>query len=149
MATLASLKLAASIKPVRMPTIVGQRNKLAKRLWEQAELAKAQQAGSTFFAPKLRTFVEQDTGLRKQIQVNKRIRPWWFTADNGKLALSVRYGAKVLELAKGKFSIELASEKDLVTTLELIKAAVLQGELDTAITAASTKLRAGFERRSA
>ena len=85
-----SRAVAALIKPVRMPTIVGQRNKLAKRLWEQAELAKAQQAGSTFFAPKLRTFVEQDTGLRKQIQVNKRIRPWWFTADNGKLALSVR-----------------------------------------------------------
>lgn len=149
MATLASLKLAASIKPVRMPTIVGQRNKLAKRIWEQAELAKAQQAGPTFFAPKLRTFVEQDTGLRKQIQVNKRIRPWWFTADNGKLALSVRYGSKVLELAEGRFSIELASENDLVTTLELIKAAVLQGELDTAITAASTKLRAGFGRCSA
>ena len=55
----------------------------------------------------------------------------------------------MLELAKGKFSIELASENDLVTTLELIKAAVLKGELDTAITAASTKLRAGFERRSA
>ncbi|NBO05381.1 MAG: hypothetical protein EBV16_14570, partial [Betaproteobacteria bacterium] len=106
-------------------------------------------AGPTFFAPKLRTFVEQDTGLRKQIQVNKRIRPWWFTTDNGRLALSVRYGSKVLELAKGKFSIELASEKDLVTTLELIKAAVLQGELDTAITAASTKLRAGFGRCSA
>jgi hypothetical protein len=41
------------------------------------------------------------------------------------------------------------SQLNLVTTLELIKAAVLQGELDTAITAASTKLRAGFERRSA
>ncbi|NCX43366.1 MAG: hypothetical protein EBW74_02765 [Betaproteobacteria bacterium] len=41
------------------------------------------------------------------------------------------------------------SQLNLVTTLELIKAAVLQGELDTAITAASTKLRAGFERRRA
>ena len=41
------------------------------------------------------------------------------------------------------------SQKNLVMTLELIKAAVLQGELDTAITVASTKLRSGFERRSA
>ena len=61
----------------------------------------------------------------------------------------MRYGSKVLELTEGKFSVEFASQNDLVTTLELIKAAVLQGELDTAITAASTKLRAGFERRSA
>ena len=41
------------------------------------------------------------------------------------------------------------SQLNLVTTLELIKATVLQGELDTAITAASTKLRAGFGRCSA
>jgi len=47
------------------------------------------------------------------------------------------------------FSLVGLSQKNLVTTLELIKAAVLQGELDTAITAASTKLLAGFERRSA
>ena len=90
--------------------------------------------------------MENDTGLRKQVEVNKRIKQWWFTTDSGKLALSVRYGARLLELAKGKFAVELASEKELVPTLEIIKAAVLAGELDAAIDAASTKLRAGFQR---
>jgi hypothetical protein len=129
-----------------MPAVQVRRNKLAKRLWEQAELAKAQQAGTQFTATKFRTVVENDTGLRKQVEVNKRIKQWWFTTDGGKLALSVRYGARLLELAKGKFAVELASEKELVPTLEIIKAAVLAGELDAAIDAASNKLRDGFQR---
>lgn len=144
MATLASLKLTSAVKPTNVPAIQVRRNKLARRLWEQMELAKAQLAGEQFTVTKFRSVVEQDTGLRKQVEVQKRIKQWWFTADNGKLALSVRYGARLLELAKGKFAVEVASDKELVPTLELIKAAVLNGELDAAIDTASTKLRAGF-----
>jgi Na+-translocating ferredoxin:NAD+ oxidoreductase RnfC subunit len=145
-ATLATLKLSTAVKPTHMPAVQVRRNKLAKRLWEQAELAKAQQAGTQFTATKFRTVVENDTGLRKQVEVNKRIKQWWFTTDSGKLALSVRYGARLLELAKGKFAVELASEKELVPTLEIIKAAVLNGELDAAIDTASNKLRDSFQR---
>ena len=146
MATLATLKLSAAIKPTHMSAVQVRRNKLAKRLWEQAELAKAQQAGTQFTSTKFRTVVENDTGLRKQVEVNKRIKQWWFTTDSGKLALSVRYGARLLELAKGKIAVEIASEKELVPTLEIIKAAVLAGELDAAIDTASNKLRDGFQR---
>lgn len=129
-----------------MPVIQLRRNKLARRLWEQAELAKAQQAGTQFTATKYRTVVDDVSGSRKQIEVSKRVKPWWFTTENGKLALSVRYGSRVLELAKGKYAVEVPSDKELVSTLELIKTAVLDGELDTAIDAASTKLRDGFKR---
>ena len=97
-----------------------------------------------FSVTKLRSVAQHDTGLRKQVEVRKRVKQWWFTTDSSKLALSVRYGARLLELAKGKYAVELASEKELVPTLELIKSAVLSGELDAAIDAASSKLRAGF-----
>ena len=146
MANLATLKLSTAVKPTHMPAVQLRRNKLAKRLWEQAELAKAQQAGAQFFVTKFRSVVENDTGMRKQVEVNTRIKQWWFTTDSGKLALSVRYGARLLELAKGKFAVELASEKELVPTLEIIKAAVLAGELDAAMEIASAKLRNGFEK---
>ena len=146
MATFSTLKLSTAVKPTHMPAVQVRRNKLAKRLWEQAELAKAQQAGSQFTTTKFRSIDDPTTGLRKQVEVAKRVKQWWFTADNGKLALSVRYGSKILELAKGKYAVEVASEKELVPTLEIIKAAVLAGELDTAIDAASNKLRAGFQR---
>jgi hypothetical protein len=129
-----------------MPAVQVRRNKLVKRLWEQAELAKAQQAGTQFTSTKFRSIADPDTGLRKQVEVSKRIKQWWFTTDNGKLALSVRYGARLLELAKGKYAVELASEKELLPTLEIIKAAVLAGELDTAIENAASKLRDGFSK---
>jgi hypothetical protein len=144
MTALTGLKLTAAQKPTQMSPIQQRRNKLAKRLWEQMELAKAQQAGSTFAPTRFRSVVQNDTGLRKQIEVPKRIKQWWFVADNGKLVLSVRYGTKVLELAKGKWAVEVGAEKDLVPTLELIKGAVLAGELDTQIEVASIKLRDGF-----
>jgi hypothetical protein len=144
MATLSTLKLSAAVKPTSVPAIQLRRNKLVKRLWEQCELAKAQQTGTLFAPTKLRSVVEHYTGIRRQIETSKRIKQWWFTSDSGKLALSVRYGSRLLELAKGKFAVELASEKELVPTLEVIKAAVLNGELDAAIDAASNKLRDGF-----
>jgi hypothetical protein len=145
-ATLATLKLCTAVKPTHMPAVQLRRNKLVKRLWEQAELAKAQQAGTQFTSTKFRSIADPETGLRKQVEVSKRIKQWWFTTDNGKLALSIRYGVRLLELAKGKYAVELASEKELVPTLEVIKAAVLAGELDAAIDVASNKLRAGFSK---
>ena len=140
MATLANLKLSAAVKPTHTPAVQLRRDKLAKRLWEQAELARAQQAGTQFAPTRFRTVLEHETGVRRQVEQPKRIKPWWFTTDAGKLALHVRYGSKVLELAKGKFAVEVASDKDLVPTLDAIKAAVLAGELDAAIDTASTKL---------
>ena len=144
MATLATLKLSAAVKPAHMPVIQVRRNKLIKRLWEQMELAKAQQAGTHFAPIKFRSIADPATGMRKQVEVTKRVKQWWFTADNGKLAMNVRYGARMIELAKGKSAIEMANAADLVPTLELIKRAVEAGELDAQIDAAALKLRDGF-----
>jgi len=143
---MSTLKLTAAQKPTQMSPVQQRRNKLAKRLWEQMELAKAQQAGTQYTATKFRTITDSQTGLRKQVETNKRVKAWWFIADNGKLSLSVRYGTKVLELAKGKFAVEVGAEKDLMGVLDVIKTAVLDGELDTAIDNAANKLRDGFGR---
>ena len=144
MTTLGTLKLSAAQKPTQIPQVQQRRNKLVKRLWEQAELAKAYLSGGTFAPKRFRSVVQNDTGQRIQVEQVKRIKQWWFTADNGKLALCVRYGTRVLELAKGKYAVEVAAEKDLVATLDVIKAAVLAGELDAAIDAAANKMKAGF-----
>jgi hypothetical protein len=144
MTALAGLKLTAAQKPTQMSPVQQRRNKMAKRLWEQMELAKAQQSGSTFAPTRFRSVVQNDTGQRIQVEQAKRIKQWWFVADNGKLVLSVRYGTKVLEMAKGKWAVEIGTDKDLVPTLELLKGAVLDGELDAQIEAAANKLREGF-----
>ncbi len=71
-----------------------------------------------------------ETGERKHVAVAKRVKSWTFNADNGKLCVNVRYGARVLDLGKGKTAVELSSTKELVATLETISAAVNAGELD-------------------
>ena len=74
----------------------------------------------------------------------KRVKEWFWISESGKIMLSVRYGSKTLELAKGKNAIELATGDDMIAVLEKLKAAVLAGELDAQIEAASGALRAGF-----
>ena len=61
-----------------------------------------------------------------------------------KINLSVRYGSKTLELAKGKNAIELGTQDELIETLALLQQVVIGGELDEAINNASEKLKAGF-----
>ena len=145
MSALAALKLTNTRKPTHQSAIVQQRNKLAKRIWEQMELAKAQNSGDTFASKRLKTVIGSD-GIRRTVEVAKRVKPWWFVADNGKVCVNVRYGSKLIELAKGKTAVEVANAEDLIQTLDLIKAAVTNGELDPQIGAASGQLRAGFKR---
>jgi hypothetical protein len=144
MATLATLKLTTAVKPTHMPAVQVRRNKMSRRLWEQIELARAQQAGTDFTSVKQRSYLDKETGLRRQVESTKRVKPWWFTADNGKLAMNVRYGARTIELAKGKSTVEIVNMDQLVPTLELIKRAVEEGELDAQIEVAAIKLREGF-----
>ena len=144
MSTLAALKLTATKKPNQIPQVLQRRNKLAKRIWEQIELAKAEQTGGQFAVSRFRSYTDKETGLRKQVETQKRIKAWWFVGDNGKLALAIRYGSKVLELAKGKFAVEVVATTELVSTLQVIKFAVEAGELDAAIDFAANKLRSGF-----
>ena len=90
--------------------------------------------------------MDKETGLRKQVEMPKRIKPWWFQSEQGKVCVSVKYGNWTIELAKGKPSVEVASAQDLIKTLETIKTAVEAGELDTQIETASASLRSGFKR---
>ncbi len=143
MATLASFKLSAAQKNNSLTGAQVRRTKMLKAIGEQIAIAKAVQAGAQPIITKLRS-VTTETGERTLVETNKRVKQWWFATDNGKLAINLRYGARMLELAKGKFAIEVASEKELVPTLEALKSIAAAGELDAAIETASVKLREGF-----
>jgi len=145
MTTLANLKLVSATKPNNVSTTVQRRLKLAGRLDEQLAMAKAATTGDTYQPTKTRSYIDNETGLRKQTLVPKRVKPWWFTSEDGKLCLSVRYGARILYLAKGKTAVEVADTAQLVPTLEVIKSAVMAGELDAQIETASEDLKSGFK----
>ena len=145
MSALTALKLVAAKKPTAMPPVVIRRNKLSSKLWEQIELARGQAAGKPFVALKSRTVRDAETGLRRSVDIPKRLRPWWWMSEAGKVCVSIRYGSKVLELGKGKAAVEVATPDDLVSTLEAVRRAVEAGELDAQIEAASGALKAGFK----
>jgi hypothetical protein len=88
-------------------------------------LARCQAAGTHYAPTKFRTFRD---------------------AETGKTAIAVRYGARVLELAKGKFAVEVPSPAQLIPTLELIKTAIDAGELDEQLEATAGSVRSGFKR---
>ena len=144
MSVLSNLKLVDVKKPRNMPAIVIRRNKLSSKLWEQIQLAKSQLDGTQFVVTKFRSVKDRETGILKQVEVPKRIKPWWFQSDEGKVCFSVRYGSWTIDLAKGKSSVEVESGEALVKALETIKIAVEAGELDSQIEIASAKLRIGF-----
>ena len=146
MSQLSHLKLVAVKKPSNMPQIVIRRNKLSSRLWEQIQLAKSQLDGKPFVVMKYKTIKDRETGLRKQVEVPKRIKPWWFQSEEGRVCVSVKYGSWTLELAKGMSSVEVTTGEDLIKALESIKTAVEAGELDHEIESASAGLRSGFRK---
>ena len=146
MSALGTLKLVAAKKPQHLPAIQLRRNKLSNKLWEQIQLAKSQITGQPFVVTRFRSVKDPESGLRQQIEMPKRIRPWWFVTESGKVCVSIRYGSWTLELAKGKPSVEVASADDLVIALETIKQAVEAGELDAQIETASAGLKSGFKK---
>jgi len=138
------LKLVAAKRPQAASPIVLRRNKLANQLWEQIELARASAEGKTFAPVRMRNVKDKLTGERRTVEAAKRIKQWWFVAENGRVCLQVRYGTRVLELAKGKNSIEVGSGTELLSVLETVKKSVELGELDTQIEAASAAVRERF-----
>ena len=138
------LKLVAAKRLQAAAPIVQRRNKLSNQLWEQIELARASAEGRTYAPVKLRNVTDKATGERTRVESVKRVKQWWFVADTGRVCIQVRYGTRVLELAKGKNSIEVGSGTELLAVLETVKKCVEAGELDAQIEAASAAVRERF-----
>lgn len=145
MSTLNTLKLVASKKHATVSPVVHRRNKLVSKLHEQIEMCEAKKAGQNYAPKKLKTFTNKQTGEKLTTEVTKRVKEWFWINDAGKINLAIKYGAKTLSLnKKGANAIELATGDELINTLKSIKVAVLNGELDDAITEVSNATKAAF-----
>ena len=137
MATLLStLKLVSATRATHISPVMQRRQKLIAKIDEQIEMAQAAANGTAFTATKFKNIVNAE-GVTEYKQVAKKVRAWYWKNDAGKWNLVVRYGARIIELSKGKNSIELLSEADVIPTLELLKTIISNGELDDAITSVS------------
>jgi hypothetical protein len=144
MASLQQLKLISAKRQQSVDPTQFRRFKLAGRLDDQIALAQAMLEQRTYTKERVRS-VRDASGVRTSVQVHTRVKPWWWVMENGKLALSIRYGSRVIALSPKSNAIECASLNDVVQALATVKAVVEAGELDAAITAVSEKVRAGFK----
>ena len=140
---LSSLKITNVTRQIKTDTVEFRRTKLIKKIEEQISLATAQKNGELFTVKRLKNVKDEASGATSQVEVSKRINAWFWT-DNNKTYLQIKYGTKVLELQKGKNTIETASHDDLVKTLFLVRTIVSSGELDAVIEAASVKVGERF-----
>lgn len=144
---LSALKLTNAKRQAHNTPVIQRRNKLLSKLSEQIGLAKAAVTGERFIVTKLKTIIDAETGERKTVEADKKLKQWFFTNEAGKTCISLRYGAAVIEIAKGKSAVEVANSKELVTTLETIAKAVEAGELDEQIAAVANASKAKFKKQ--
>ena len=148
MSGLSALKLVQAKREKGNSPQHARRQKLSTKLAEQIQLAKAQQSGAEFSPVRVRTVKDEATGQSRKVEVPKKIKPWWWTDDTGKLCITVRYGARTLEIVEGKNAIETDSIADVITSLQVIRTAVDSGELDARIEAISGLMKSGFDKET-
>nr|ADI18993.1 hypothetical protein [uncultured delta proteobacterium HF0010_10I05] len=134
MELLKTLKLTQYQRNNRNNPALERRIKLVARISEQIELAE----NPNYKSHSVRTVVDDNDGLRT-VEVSKRVLLWWRVGVDGTVELTVRYGSRVLELAKGMDAVELASTDELVGLLEQFKAAAEQSEMDDMVAAQLAK----------
>lgn len=145
MSALVGLQLTTSKRAIKASPIVTRRNKLVSKIHEQLQLCEAKKNGQIYAPKKLRTYVNKQTGERMTVEAIKRIKEWYWTASDGSIHVSVKYGSKVLPLAAdGCNAIVCANTDALIQTLKTLKLAVLDGELDVAITQVSNFTKSSF-----
>ena len=147
MPVLANLKLVTSQKQRTVSPIVQRRQKLIDKIDEQLKSCEAQKAGEVYAPKRMRTYTNKHTGERMTVEAVKRVKNWFWIADDGKINLAVKYGSKTLALnKKGANAIQLTSGDELIAVLSSLKAAVAEGELDEAINEVSSITRDGFKK---
>jgi len=147
MALLTNIKLVTSKRTKSISPVLHRRNKLIGRIHEQILLVTAKKQGTTYAPKRLKTVTNKQTGESKTVETVKRVKEWFWVNDTGRINLAIKYGAKTLPLnKKGANAIEVADGEELLNTLELIKQAVAEGELDDYITDISAKTKEAFNR---
>jgi len=148
MSGLSALKLVQAQREKANSPQHARRQKLSTKLAEQIQLAKAQQSGAEFAPVRVRTVKDEATGQSRKVEVPKKLKPWWWADEKGKLCITVRYGARTLEIVEGKNAIETDSIADVITSLQVIRTAVDSGELDKRIDAVMEQVKSGFAKQT-
>ena len=117
--------------------VVNLRRKMAAALDHQVSLADAELNGGTYTVEIERwVLTDKATGTKERRKVQKAVRKMWFRDAADRVMLELRFANKPVAV-NGKASIVVGSMDKLVPTLQTVRKAVMAGELDVSLKAAS------------
>ncbi len=135
MTVLTKLKFSSAKREIIFDPVLARRQKLIDKLGEQAKLAAGLIAGEAVRFTHTVTTKNANTGEKKLVEKEKRVRQWFWHNLDGQWFLEIRFGNKVVGLGKNKTAIEVGGKENLVATIETVIDAVKAGELDEQVTA--------------
>jgi len=135
---LSTFSLTESKKQTFIDKSTQRRNKLLAKLDEQILVAEAMLKADEYFGTKARIERDED-GEITRIKEPKRVNKWFYTNNGNDWYFEVKYGNRVLQLAKDKTAIDVGALDKMVAVIEQVKEAVLANELDDAITVVASK----------
>ena len=135
---LSTLTLSDSQKQKVVDKPTARRNKLLAKLDEQILAAQAALNGEEYVGRKTVTEIDED-GTKTTTTVPTRVNKWFYTNNGSEWLLEIKYGNKVLPLAKDKTAIVVGDLGNMVAVLEQVKKAVAAKELDKVIEAVIAK----------
>jgi hypothetical protein len=130
---LSKLTITQLKRPAKATPAEQRRGKIIAKLEEQLELARASAEGRAHSVTKA-AWGKDAEGNRVRVQREKRLTPWWWR-NGDSFDMVVRYGAKPIELGKGKRALSVADLGALPEIIGTVIEAVRAGELDAAIEA--------------
>ena len=133
MTYLSKLTMTQLKRPQAMTPIEMRRAKLVAKLEQQLALAQATVNGTSYMVSRA-VWQHAEDGSKSRVTQDRPVKAWWWR-DGAGLSMVVRYGARPIELAKGKRALAVANVAALAEVIGTVIAAVQAGELDTAIEA--------------
>ncbi len=115
------------------------RRKMLIAIEDQLAGAQAELAGQSFMKQKERWMPTEGGGKERRI-VMSHLRKFWFRDSQNRVLLELRFGNKPITIA-GKPSILVGELEKLPEVLSLLRDALMAGELDAELAAASDQRR--------
>jgi hypothetical protein len=138
---LADVKLVSAVRPTFQDPVALKRSKFISRVSEQLEIANNLMTG------------EQNpfTSFHDPVSLKRprKVSPWWWIDKEGKYLMAIKYGSKVIELAKGKSAVQAETLEQIIEVLKSLKQATSNGELDVLLTQAGELIRKRFKVKKA
>ena len=138
MTVLSKLKLSDAVRVAGSGTsIQSKRQKLVLGLERQIKCIESAEKNAVYSYDAERVIRNAETGERTRQSVSVRVKSWAWHDAQGKYFTCVKYGNKKLEFQKGKKSIEVGEQKQLVPLYQQLIKGVNAGDFDGLIAEAA------------